>query len=233
MKALTLHPEFSMQVEYFGAEKQPIVVVDNFIAEADELRHYAEQQDFQRTHRFYPGVRAETPEAYQQLFLSTLGMMLVHLFKLPNNQLKLSTSSFSIVTTAPRDLQILQRIPHVDSANMNELACVHYLSDMKHGGTSFYRQKNTDFEFVDEARQVKYREELKAHAQSGHVPEAQYINGDTPIFERIKQYQGVYNRLIVYRKTSLHSGDMQRDFEPPQEFRDARLSINSFIECAM
>ena len=37
-------------------------------------------------------------------------------------------------------------------------------------------------------------------------PPPGYINGDTPLYEQLSRQEGVFNRLLVYRRNSLHSG---------------------------
>jgi hypothetical protein len=41
---------------------------------------------------------------------------------------------------------------------------------------------------------------------------------------------GVFNRLVVYRRNSLHSGRIDNARVPPADPLHGRLSINSFID---
>jgi hypothetical protein len=59
-----------------------------------------------------------------------------------------------------------------------------------------------------------------------------YINGDTALFEQIARAEGVFNRMLVYRRNSLHSGSIDGAFMPDANPRTGRLSINSFIDPA-
>jgi hypothetical protein len=58
----------------------------------------------------------------------------------------------------------------------------------------------------------------------------EYINGDTALFEEIARAEGVFNRMLVYRRNSLHSGSIDRAFVPDPNPRTGRLSINCFVD---
>ena len=62
------------------------------------------------------------------------------------------------------------------------------------------------------------------------MPGPGYINGDTALFEQIAKQDGLFNRMLVYRRNSLHSGCIAPDFVPDPNPLTGRLSINSFID---
>jgi len=39
-----------------------------------------------------------------------------------------------------------------------------------------------------------------------------YICGDSPMFERIADYEPVFNRMLVYRSRNLHAASLQPGF---------------------
>lgn len=125
---------------------------------------------------------------------------------------------------------MLQRIPHFDSLDKEGLAAVHYLFKKDLGGTSFYRHKKTQFEYIDESRKLDYFRSLESENGTGNIPTSGYINGDTALFEKIAEQEGVFNRIIFYRRNSLHSGAISEHFVPDNNPRSGRLSINSFID---
>jgi hypothetical protein len=137
---------------------------------------------------------------------------------------------YSIVTTPPQQLSPPQRIPHVDSLSKYGLATIHYLFKGALGGTAFYRHRRTGFEYVDESRNADYVQCLQLEHLGREAPPAAYINGDTPLFEQIAKADGVFNRMLVYRRNSLHSGCIDTSFVPDANPRTGRLSINSFID---
>jgi len=110
-----------------------------------------------------------------------------------------------------------------------ELAMIHYLFRADHGGTAFYRHRATGYEYVDFGRQPNYLSHVEREKAGPNAATAGYINGDTPLYERIGSQDGVFNRLLMYRRTSLHSGCIAPGFIPDSNPRTGRLSINGFI----
>src|SRR5690606_40063559 len=66
--------------------------------------------------------------------------------------------------------------------------------------------------------------------QTCALPILGYINGDSALFEQIDSVEGVYNRIVVYRRNVLHSGNIDSTRVPPADVHAGRLSINSFID---
>jgi hypothetical protein len=136
---------------------------------------------------------------------------------------------YSLVTTPPEQLASIQRVPHVDSLARTGLASIHYLFKAPLGGTAFYRHRQTGFESIDESRADVYFPRLEQ--QRERLPAtAGYINGDTEEFEQIASEEGVFNRMLVYRRNMLHSGCIGRQFVPDPNPASGRLSINCFFD---
>lgn len=224
------HPDYRMQVDYIGRERQPVVCIDNFLEGAEWLRQDAiAHGQFGDNTGFYPGLRSPVPEAYYQALYEHLPRVVAEVFGVQGAEIVTAESSYSLVTTRPEDLHPVQRVPHFDSNRPTELAMIHYLCTPEQGGTSFYRQRQTGFESVDQSRRSAFIDALEQSAQLGQMPPPAYINGDTDLFERIASYAGVFNRLLLYRCTSLHSGDIAEDFGFDADPETGRLSINSFL----
>ena len=179
-------------------------------------------------------MRAPAPLQYQQLLLQSLQPTLLEVFALPQRPLSFSVCHYSIVTTPPTQLKLLQRIPHFDTTEKHALAAVHYLFQGDQGGTAFYRHRKTGFECIDESRTPDYYRSLESENNGPHLPKTTdgYIQGDTPLFEQIAQQPGVFNRLIVYRRHLLHSGMITRHTSLSANPRVGRLTISSFIDPA-
>jgi hypothetical protein len=224
-----LHPYITIKVLTIGAEKAPLLVIDN-VTDADALVATAASQQFTVTSRYFPGIRAPAPPEYLQLFSTHLAKTFAKYFQLEATVLRFTMCHFSLVTTLPENLSTPQRIPHVDSLGKDGLATIHYLFKKNLGGTAFYRHRSTGFEFVDESRQAAYLQALARETSGPEGPGAAYINGDTALFEQIARQDGVYNRMLVYRRNSLHSGCIGKDFVPDPNPLSGRLSINSFID---
>lgn len=227
---LDLHPHLSIQKLAIGEEKAPLLIIDNFLAQANELVDFAASLQFSPQGQAFPGIRALAPQCYQQLVLQQLQPVLTEHFELTCSAFKFSMCHYSLVTTPPAKLGMIQRIPHVDSFNKNGLATVHYLFHKNLGGTAFYRHRKTGYEYIDEERKLPYFRSLEAENDGPDMPTAEYINSDTPLFEQIAKQEGVFNRLLIYRRNSLHSGCIDKDFIPDENPLTGRLSINSFID---
>jgi hypothetical protein len=95
-----LSPQLTYQVAHIGHEKQPILVIDNFVAEAKCLLDYAMQQhDVLPAAGHYPGLRSAAPKAYEQMLSQALVKLLCSVFTLEPQQLNCSNSYYSMVST--------------------------------------------------------------------------------------------------------------------------------------
>jgi hypothetical protein len=227
---LDLHPDIRIEKLTIGRERAPLVVIDNFIAEPERLVKKAAVAQFAPGGRFYPGIRAKAPPSYEHFLATRLQPLLAEHFDLTSKSLSLSMCHYSLVTTPAAQLTLLQCLPHVDSLAAQGLATIHYLFKEKLGGTAFYRHRATGYEYLDEARGPVYSSALEAECAGPNRPVSEYISGDTALFEQIARAEGVFNRMLVYRRNSLHSGAIDRAFVPDANPRTGRLSINSFID---
>ena len=227
---MDLHPDICVQKLTIGSERAPLLVIDNFVTDAESLVTAAATKQLAQSTRFYPGVRAKAPLSYQQVFATRLKSLLAEYFELQGSSVRFSMCHYSLVTTPAASLAPLQRIPHIDSLGRSGLASIHYLFRGNLGGPAFYRHRKTGFEFVDESRQETYFRCLQNEIEGLDAPPAQYINGGTALFEQVSAQEGVFNRMLVYRRNSLHSGSIARDFVPDPNPLTGRLSINCFID---
>ena len=225
---IDLHPQLRVQRLSIGQEGAPLLVVDQLVADPERLVRKAARMDFQPHGAFFPGIRAPGPASYQ-VFLEQLATPLMEFFGIGPGRLR-ATSYYSLITRPPEQLMFLQRIPHIDAASHQGLAAVHYLFRGSWGGTAFYRHRATGYEYVDEARNLAYYQQLEREAQGPDAPGPGYIGEDTPMFERISQVEGVFNRLVMYRRNSLHSATIDNHAVPSPDPLTGRLSINTFID---
>ncbi|MDO8345248.1 MAG: DUF6445 family protein [Cellvibrio sp.] len=214
-----------------GNEQQEVLVVDDFLKGALALKARAvHENDFAHADSFYPGVRMQVPQEYTFSIVKNLGFFMERFFQLEVRQIKSAVSKFSIVTTRPDDLDLLQRIPHFDSPSRKGLAFVHYLHSIPSMGTALYRHKPTGFEYVDEQRYSQYMENIQQrYPTESDYPEG-YINGSTDHFEEVASFDAVFNRLLMYRGTSLHSGKIGKDYNFDPSPATGRLTLTSFFE---
>lgn len=227
---MDLHPDIRIRKLAIGAERAPLLVIDEFAGNADELVREAAASVFDEHSRFYPGMRARAPLAYQQLMVTGLRDALLDCLDAHSGTLTFSMCHYSLVTTPADQLAAPQRIPHIDSLSRNGLATIHYLFRTSLGGTAFYRHRKTGFEVIDESRNELYFRSLQEENLQPEALGAGYINGSTALFEQIGRQDGVFNRMLVYRRNSLHSGCIDAGFVPDPNPLTGRLSINSFID---
>lgn len=229
--SVDLHPDLRLSKLAIGAERAPLLVIDNFVADPEALVADACARPLTMRSRYFPGVRAEAPPAYQQLLLTRLRSELLECLGVQDGTLTFSLCHYSLITTPARELAPPQRIPHVDSHASSGLATIHYLFKANLGGTAFYRHRKTGFESIDEARRTQYARTLDEEHAGPAAPRPGYINGSTDLFEQIAKQDGVFNRMLVYRRNSLHSGCIEESV-PDLNPATGRLSINSFIDWA-
>ncbi len=226
------HSDFRARVDAIGTERQPVLVIDNFLTHAETLVDFAATHaQFNSADANYPGVRAPAPGAYLQAFRAHLAELIYETFGLMAKDIVGAQADFSMVVTPPANLRPLQRIPHYDSNKSSELAAVHFLCGAEQGGTDFYRHRSTGFEFVDQDRRATYKQAVDRDVAEKGMPPLAYMQGDTQLFERIASYPAAFNRLLVYRCTSLHSGNIASDFSFDPNPRTGRLTLNTFIFC--
>lgn len=232
-----LHPNFQCKIDYIGQEKRPVMVIDNFLAETENLINLSLEAQYAPAPTGYPGVRAEAPDFYLQGMLELmhqplgrLGGLILKTFQLDANDLNCDwkwKSFFSIVTVRPQDLKIQQVVPHTDSLCPFNLAFLHYLNGPEKGGTSFYRHRSTGFESISKDRKNEFGIAVSSEINGSNIPK-EYINGSTNSFERIASYDSAFNRMLIYRQASLHSGNIPKDYCFDGYPETARVTLNTF-----
>lgn len=228
MTSNLLNPKASTRVERQGREAQPVIVIDEMLAEPERWRQFAAQAQYGRIGPYYPGVRAPVPIGAAEAMRVELAALIAATFALDPVP-PLFECFFSIVTTPPEALAPIQRLPHVDGLEADRIAILVYLSGAEQGGTAFYRQRTTGFETVDAARFPDFQSALSAGVAEHGLPPAAYIAGDTPLYEQIASYEARPNRGLIYRSHALHCAEIAPGTPLPSDPRHGRLSINSFL----
>jgi hypothetical protein len=227
---LELHSGLTIQRVELGKEGAPLLIVDQFVADPDELLRKAARSHFVPIGKMFPGIRARAPANYEKLLEAFLRPRMLEHFGIAPGAMTFPLCHYSLVAHRPESLAFLQRIPHIDSVAANGLATVHYLFRGDWGGTAFYRHRNTGFEYIDESRVDQYSRDLKREESEKDAPKTGYIDGDTALFEQIAKVDGVFNRLVIYRRNSLHSGSIDSARIPPADPTAGRLSVNTFVD---
>ncbi len=215
-------------VERFGQEQEPVVIIDRFTSDPEQLLRVADTADFQDSGTYYPGLRAPAPAEYLGERASLLKDILIQEFGLHQGA-HLVECNFSIVSRRPEGLEPFQRLPHFDGLEDGRLAVLHYLCGPEHGGTSFVRHKTTGFETVTSDRFETFRDTLAEEARTLGLPPAKYFSEDTAQFERIGRIEAKFNRMIIYRGRTLHSGHIPLYQNLQTSPRSGRLTVNTFL----
>jgi hypothetical protein len=228
---LTFNPAARVQARRIGTERQPLLVIDNVMCHPDQMVRYAVQfGDFKRPPEgsYYPGVNGEVPPGYGPALVQALRPLLHKVFGIPQSATLIHEGFFGLTTTPPQALQPLQTVPHVDSSNPYRLAMVHYFCGEPYRGTAFFRHLTTAFESVDYRRFDTYRDTVGRELETLETPRA-YVDRDTPRYKQIDYVEAMFDRLAVYRTTSLHAAVMT-GAELSDDPAVGRLTANSFIQ---
>lgn len=221
----------SIRVDHIGDERQPVVVIDGFSPHPDRLVAEAGTRAFTTMGPFYPGIRAPVSPLYFEGLGAILGPVIKAVFGAAD-RIGFDRALYSLATTAPRDLSLAQRIPHIDGTRPGQMAIIHYLSLEDRGGTAFYRHRSTGYEQVTPERHPRYLDSLNRDFARHGQPPAAYIAGDTPIFEQIAAFAPAFNRALLYRGNLLHCALMPADARPSAEPALGRLTVASFLTVA-
>jgi hypothetical protein len=212
-----------------GREQAPLLVIDNVLANAEALVDLAASKIFVDDGTHFPGIRTKAPLSYQQFVLGQMRGLFNEVFGLQAASLRFTACHFSLVTIPPERVSHLQSIPHIDSMSGTELAFVHYLFKRDHGGTAFYRHRHTGFEVITPAREAEYFRRVAAEKAGPDQPARDYINSSTALYEQVRSEAGAFNRMLVYRRNSLHSGSLALPLALDPNPRTGRLTLNGFI----
>jgi len=136
---------------------------------------------------------------------------------------------YSLVTLDPSELTPIQRLPHFDGFDEEQVAVMIYLNRTAHGGTGFYRQEATGFERVTEERYPAYKGQLETHVAREGLPTARYPGDGEPFFSRTHAFDAEHNSLIVYPGVALHSGQIDNTCPLSEDPSVGRLTINGFF----
>ena len=228
----SINPSPDIQLLAVGREEQPVAVVDNLLTYPEQLLDFADQgPNFQSTPTdYYPGVRKLITGLYQQLLCDIIAQSLQDVFSLDSQFVaNVSLCALSLATTEPAQLRPIQCLPHFDTSDSHQLAVVHYLCAPDHGGTSFFRHRQTGYESITRDRVQTYAQTLKEEVVSARFPGGKYMDDDCEWFERTASVEAKFNRAIFYRGNLLHSGDINPENGLNSNPRTGRLTANTFV----
>ena len=222
------HPDFSWRVVTVGRESVPVLVIDDFVSNAEQIvEEAAERHPFQPPRTIYPGLRSPAHPAYTLALYRILDEPIRRLFGLGGSEMVHVDCDFRLVTAPPESLTPRQCLPHYDLAKPGIFALLHYLTAGPFGGTSFYRHRSTGFETIQKPREAPFEQSLARELEL-YRPEG-YIVGDNPLFERIASVELKFNRALIYPAALLHSSDTPPSHPYSADPRSGRLTGAAFF----
>ncbi len=233
MLQIQLNEQRTPDIRIVGNERTPIVVIDQPVLATEGLREAASRNpSFHVDRRFaYPGIRARLPDDYVDVLVPELLSVIHDVYNVPHNlESRIVHRLFSLVTTPPDDLGVLQRIPHFDTLSPFYFATVHYLSPGTYAGTGIFRHRPTGFERISDDRYQAYVQAAEAHMKANGPPPPAYIRSSTDHYELIAEIDYKPNRLLVYPGNLLHSGLIRPDKDIDWNPATGRLTANLFID---
>ena len=223
-----------VRLAHIGRRGIAVTLIDNVLRDPEGVaalgfaQSYAEDRS-----NLYPGARAPMPASFSSAFRAWLTPILQRNGVLASHRaIYRDASFFSVVTTASTDLLPIQRIPHYDSTDPNLFAAVIYLCDTRFSGTSFYRHRKTGYEEITEENHKNYKIALESDMRVHGVPKKEYINGDSVLFEAIFSTELQFNSAVIYPGRVLHAGNIARQFNPPKDKSDWRLTVTALLQSA-
>lgn len=217
----------SIRVHKIGNGLFPLLVIDDFAVQPDNLIKQAAQASFQADPGdYYPGIRASLPEAYISAMVSALKSIMQGTVLDDGPALHCPFHAWSLTTQPEHLLKPIQCIPHFDDTNPHKYAMVHYLFREELGGTSFFRHNKTGFEAITNDNQQRYMKTLGMQATSEGLPDPAYIQSSTRLFNEYHHVAAKFNRAIVYPSHMLHSGMINADKGLSENPKYGRLTAN-------
>lgn len=227
---LGLHAKFRHETVRIGNEGAPVLIVDDFLNAPELLVECAARHAvFKPGDASYPGVRAAMPAIYVHAMRAFLTAIVRDAFEFRSDEIVKAFCGFSLVTTPPHALDLVQRLPHFDSTEPKQIALLHYLCPASKGGTAFYRHRRTGYERIDESRLTAYTASVRAELAEHGPPPPRYVNGSDARYERIASFDAAFNRVLIYRSINLHSAGIAPVFDFDPDPRTGRLTANALF----
>ncbi|WP_379920590.1 DUF6445 family protein [Erythrobacter sp. R86502] len=212
----------------FSSCNHTLISVDDFLETPDHVISQTSLQSFAKISPQYPGLRSPLDPAVCRAWLAQLSPWLDQWFGVQRGGWTMQ-GWYSIVTTRPGDLAPIQRLPHVDGTDPDQIAMMLYLHRTGHGGTAFFRHRTTGLEALTAADFPRYAEALQADVRRTGLPPAAYPTDGGPHFDRVHTVPGAFNSAVFYRGNILHSGVIDNAAPLYADAHRGRLTINAFF----
>ncbi len=221
-------PDATVTVERLGREGEPLVIIDNFTGQPERLRAMGLAAQYHPAGVDYPGIRALADPSYLDLRRELMMQVMGRVFGL-HRGITCEIAAFSLVTLAPEQLSVRQRIPHHDHSDAGRVAIMHYLDGPASGGTAFFRHRRTGFEAITPAREAAFAAALAEDEREYGPPPPGYPCGDSDAYEQIGAVEARPDRMALYRGRQLHSGIIPDPAALSADPAKGRLTVNMFL----
>lgn len=217
----------AIDVRRIGTEQQSLLIMDHALSDPDAWMRLAGEVPFQSPPGgYYPGLNAPIAPSLVSPLVHGLRGAIEQVFGLPATQGVQLMGYLALATAPAQTLQPIQRVPHYDAVDKDQLAILCYLCEQKHGGTGFYRHDRTGYETIDAGRQARFRAERDADYDK--LKTSRHVGPWTEGYTLVEAVPADFNRLIIYRSNALHSGLLTDDTLSANP-KTGRLTLNIFI----
>lgn len=226
------NPQAQVQWLELGHHRTRALLIDDALTDLTQLRQDAVSAAFRADQAsYYPGVRAELPQAYARCVLEALYPLLLQLVQPPPDYRLIPQQwYFSLLTTPAAQLSPLQRLPHFDKADPLHLAILHYLAEGPHGGTGFFRHDASGLEKIVPAQQQMYFTQLQQQLSEDGGAAGGFPDANTRHFTLYQRLPYKPNRLLIYPGHLLHSALVEPDTDLSAAPQRGRLTANLFVQ---
>lgn len=215
-------------VQTVGEEKQPLVILDNAVANPQALIEHAKTLQFRKLSPTYPGVRAAAPNSFLQEVMPKVLRSLHDQFGYRQG-VKATECFYSGTTTPPDQLIPMQRLPHFDGIGDGKVAMLLYLCGPEKAATHLFRHRKTGFETITQDRFETYKQTVADEHGKGENLPARYPEDSDDSYEKIATVEAKFNRLVMYRGVNLHSVGLGPEFSFEDTDPLQRLTVNTFL----
>jgi len=207
-----------------------VIVTTKIFEHPDKVVNWIElNHSFKQSSTFYPGVRTPIPLWMLKPVVTAAIRSIRKVFNIPNSFVpQLKGADFSLITTEPSRLGVMQRIPHYDDVYPFQYAALCYLSEPPHGGTGFFRHNESKIFRLLEHDEAPYLNTLQKEL-SHETPMPQYPSRACPLFTLTDIIDYTYNTMVIYPGNLLHSALIEPQSDILTDIKNGRLTANIFI----
>lgn len=227
MAVISSSPVTSRYAKSLGTQ---VLTKKDVFADPDNVIDWARQRgQFRNDASFYPGVRATMPFDLLKPLVSTLLRKIRNTYSIPEQaKPRVTGADFSLITSPPSKLEIMQQLPHYDSVYPHQYAVLCYLAKGNHGGTGFFRHRTSGTHQVFEHNEHTYLTMLENELSNHKLPDG-YPSVHSPLYSLIDAMPFSFNTLIVYPGNLLHSALVSTSTDIDIRPDKGRLTANVFI----